>query len=145
MAVRIRMKQMGRKHRPFYRICAVDSRSPRDGKVIEELGTYDPKVPDADARVVLDNERVAYWLGTGAKPSEHVAVFIKKYGPKGIRLKEQEEARARLSMPKIVPPAPEAVFVYEQKQPETPAAEAAPAEASAEPATEAAAEAPAAE
>ncbi|MBN8625879.1 MAG: 30S ribosomal protein S16 [Planctomycetes bacterium] len=145
------MKQMGRKHRPFYRICAVDSRSPRDGKVIEELGTYDPKVPDVDARVVLDNERVAYWLGTGAKPSEHVAVFIKKYGPKGIRLKEQEEARARLSMPKIVPPAPEAVFVYEAKQPEAPAAEApvaeaaAPAEASAEPAAEAAAEAPAAE
>lgn len=146
MAVRIRMKQMGRKHRPFFRICAVDSRSPRDGKVIEELGTYDPKVPDVDARVVLDNERVAYWLGTGAKPSEHVAVFIKKYGPKGIRLKEQEEARARLSMPKIVPPAPEAVFVYEAKQPEAPAAEAAaPAEASAEPAAEAAAEAPAAE
>ena len=129
------MKKIGRKHRPFFRICAVDSRSPRDGKVIEELGTYDPKVPDVDARVVMNQERLAYWLGVGAKPSEHVAVFIKKYGPKGIRLKEQEDARARLSMPKIVPPAPEQVAPPKK-------AEAAPAEgeASAEASTEAAAE-----
>src|SRR5688572_24127704 len=127
------MKLMGRKHRQFFRICAVDSRSPRDGKVIEEIGTYDPKVPDADARVVMNQERLSYWLGVGAKPSEHVAVFIKKYGPKGIRLKEQEDARARLSMPKIVPPAPEAVYVFETKKPGDAAAvataEAAPAEA----------------
>jgi len=123
------MKKMGRKHRPFYRICAVDSRSPRDGKIIEEIGTYDPKVPDVDARVLMNHERLTYWLGVGAKPSEHVAVFIKKYGPKGIRLKEQEDARARLSMPKIVPPAPEQIVVAKK-------AEAAPAE-------EAAAEAPA--
>ncbi len=115
MAVRIRMKKMGRKHRAFFRICAVDSRSPRDGRVIEELGTYDPKVPDIDARVVLNNERVAYWLSVGAKPSEHCNVFIKKYGPKGERLKEQEEARARLSMPRIVPPAPDAVYVFSNK------------------------------
>jgi small subunit ribosomal protein S16 len=112
VAVRIRMKQMGRKHRQFYRICAVDSRSPRDGRIIEEIGTYDPKVPDVDARVVLNQERLAYWLGVGAKPSVHVNAFIKKYGPKGIRLKEQEDARSRLSMPKIVPPAPEAVYTY---------------------------------
>lgn len=144
MAVRIRMKQMGRKHRPYYRICAVDSRSPRDGKVIEEIGTYDPKIPDVDARVVMNHERLSYWLGVGAKPSEHVAVFIKKYGPSGIRLKEQEEARARLSMPKIVPPAPEAVYVFTPNQPEA-AAEAAAPEAGAEAPTEAVAEAPAAE
>src|SRR5262249_12095627 len=113
-----------------------DSRSPRDGRVIEELGTYDPKVPDVDARVVMNQERLTYWLSVGAKPSVHVNAFIRKYGPKGIRLKEQEEARARLSMPKIVPPAPEAVHVVEQKseQPEEAAAgeaaagEAAPAE-----------------
>ena len=51
MAVKIRMKMMGRKHRPFFRICAVDSRNPRDGRVLEELGTYDPMVSDTDARV----------------------------------------------------------------------------------------------
>ncbi len=145
MAVRIRMKQMGRKHRPYYRICAVDSRSPRDGKVIEEIGTYDPKILDVDARVVMNQERLSYWLGVGAKPSEHVAVFIKKYGPQGIRLKEQEEARARLSMPKIVPPAPEAVYVFSASQPEVAAEAAAAPEAAAEAPTEAVAEAPASE
>ena len=49
MAVRIRMKKFGRRHRPFYRICAMDARSPRDGRVLEELGTYDPMVPEVDA------------------------------------------------------------------------------------------------
>ena len=50
VAVRIRMKKLGRKHRPFFRICAVDSRAPRDGRVLEELGTYDPMIPETDAR-----------------------------------------------------------------------------------------------
>ena len=50
MAVKIRMKRMGRKHRSFFRICAVDSRNPRDGRVLEELGTYDPMVHETDAR-----------------------------------------------------------------------------------------------
>ena len=53
MAVRIRMKQMGRAHRPYYRIVAVDSHSPQFGRVLEELGTYDPAVPETDARVTL--------------------------------------------------------------------------------------------
>lgn len=153
MAVRIRMKRMGHKHRAYFRICAVDSRSPRDGKVIEEIGTYDPKIPDIDARVTLNQDRLQYWLGVGALPSIHVATFIKKYGPKGERLKEQTEARDRLALPKIVPPAPEPVYVFQPKQAEQPApaeaaAEAAPTEgATAEaPAAEApAAEAPAAE
>ncbi len=130
------MKLMGRKHRQFFRICAVDSRSPRDGRVIEEIGSYDPKIPDIDARVVLNQDRLAYWLGVGAKPSVHVATFIKKYGPTGERLKEQTEARDRLSLPKVVPPSPEVLYVPTPK----PDPNAAP------PAPEAAAtEAPAAE
>ncbi len=96
MAVRIRMKMMGRKHRPYFRICATDSRSPRDGRVIEELGTYDPLIPETDGRVQLNAERVAYWLGVGAQPSEKVSVLIKKYGPNGTHLKQQQEAVARL-------------------------------------------------
>ena len=127
MAVRIRMKKMGRKHRPFFRICAVDSRNPRDGSVIEELGTYDPLVPDVDARVLLDPERVGYWLSVGAKPSVNVRVFIKKYGPKGTHLDEQKAARERLALPKQVPPAPEPVFVPQPKSAE-PAKAEAPAE-----------------
>ena len=83
MAVRIRMKMMGRKHRPFFRICAVDSRNPRDGRVLEELGTYDPMVPDTDARALLKGERINYWLGVGAQPSDKVSVLIKKYGASG--------------------------------------------------------------
>ena len=79
MAVRIRMKQMGRKHRLYYRIVAVDARSPRDGRVIEELGSYDPHVAQKDARVTLVPDRIKYWISVGASPSEHVAVLLKKY------------------------------------------------------------------
>jgi small subunit ribosomal protein S16 len=97
VSVRIRMKKMGRKHRPFYRICAMDIRRPRDGRVLEELGTYDPLVPDTDARAILNGERVQYWLGVGAQPSDKVAVLIKKYGPNGTRVAEQQAALDRLA------------------------------------------------
>ena len=83
MAVRIRMKKMGRRHRPFFRICAMDGRSPRDGRVIEELGHYDPMVGNVDARAVLKAERIDYWLSVGAQPSDKVSVLIKKYGSNG--------------------------------------------------------------
>ena len=78
MAVRIRMKRMGRKHRPFYRICVMDARRPRDGAAIEEVGFYDPMVADKSARVKLNLERVDYWMSVGAQPSHNVEVLIKK-------------------------------------------------------------------
>jgi small subunit ribosomal protein S16 len=78
VAVRIRMKKLGRKHRPFFRICVMDSRSPRDGKAIEEIGFYDPMVRVKKDRVKLDLERVDYWIGVGAQPSVNVAALIKK-------------------------------------------------------------------
>jgi small subunit ribosomal protein S16 len=74
------MKQLGRKHRPFYRICAIDSRAPRDGREIEVLGTYDPMVPDTERRYQINKDRVQYWLSVGAQPSEHVWVLLKKVG-----------------------------------------------------------------
>ena len=111
MAVRIRMKKMGRKHRPFFRICAVDSRNPRDGRVLEELGTYDPMVNETDARALLKPERINYWLGVGAQPSDKVRTLIKKYGATGTHAEQQRAARERLAMPRIVPDAPEPVFV----------------------------------
>lgn len=77
--VRIRMKRMGRKHRPYYRIVAIDSRQPRDGKVIEELGSYDPMIPETDQRVRLKPDRIRYWLSVGAQPSEHCQVLFNKY------------------------------------------------------------------
>jgi small subunit ribosomal protein S16 len=105
------MKRMGRKNREYYRICATDRRSPRDGRVIEELGTYDPHVAETDARCTLNGPRVQYWLSVGAQPSDAVRVLIKKYGPSGTHLKQMEEARARLSMPRIVPDPGEPAFV----------------------------------
>jgi len=97
VSVRIRMKQLGRRQRPFYRICAMDARRPRDGRVLEELGTYDPMVPETDGRTVLDNERIDYWLSVGAQPSEKVKVLIKKYGSKGTHLEQQKAALDRLA------------------------------------------------
>ena len=114
MAVRIRMKKLGRKHRPFFRICAVDSRSPRDGKVIEELGHYDPMCKETDARAVLKADRLDYWVGVGAKPTDKVSVLIKKYGTNGTHLQQQQAAFDRL---KIRPQAP-APTVIELPQPE---------------------------
>ncbi len=106
MAVRIRMKQFGRRHRPFYRICAMDARRPRDGRVLEELGTYDPLIPEVDARAVLKGERIAYWLGVGAQPTEKVKVLIKKYGQDGTHLGQQRAALERLAQQRRRPEPP---------------------------------------
>jgi small subunit ribosomal protein S16 len=117
VAVVIRMKRMGRTHRPFYRICATDRRTPRDGRVIEELGTYDPSVPDTNARCTIKAERVDYWLSVGAQPSDKVRVLIKKFGTNGTHLKDMENARSRLSMPRIVPEAGEPVLAPKEEEP----------------------------
>lgn len=103
MAVRIRMKKFGRKHQPFFRICALDGRVPRDGRVLEELGTYDPLVPDEDARALLNGERIKYWLSVGAQPSEKVQVLIKKYGAEGTHLEQQKQALDRLAQRRRAP------------------------------------------
>jgi small subunit ribosomal protein S16 len=100
VAVRIRMKQMGRKHRPYFRIVAIDGRQPRDGRVIEELGSYDPMVRDTDNRVKLKLDRVDYWTSVGAQPSENVAVLVKKY-----RKKMKKEAEAAPQTPAAPPTA----------------------------------------
>lgn len=76
--VRIRLKRMGRTHRPFYRISVMDARKARDGRSIEDIGYYDPMVADKSQRVSVKLERLDYWLGVGAQPSDKVAVLIKK-------------------------------------------------------------------
>jgi len=73
------MKKLGRKHRPYFRIVAIDGRQPRDGRIIEELGSYDPMVKNTDERTKLRPDRIKYWLSVGAQPSERVAVLLKKY------------------------------------------------------------------
>ena len=73
----IRMSRHGAKKRPFFHIVVADSRSPRDGRFIEKLGTYNPLLPREHAqRVTMDKERIAHWLKAGARPSDRVAKFL---------------------------------------------------------------------
>ncbi|MBR1649384.1 MAG: 30S ribosomal protein S16 [Alphaproteobacteria bacterium] len=81
MAVRIRLSRGGSKKRPFYRIVAADSRAPRDGRFIEKLGTYNPMLPqDHEQRVVVNDERVKYWLGVGAQPTDRLVKIFANLG-----------------------------------------------------------------
>ncbi len=100
MAVRIRMKRMGRRHRPFYRICIMDQRSPRDGRAIEEVGFYDTSVADKSQRVQLKMDRIEYWLSVGAQPSEKVNALIRK-------VKKGRFGTAAPPPPMTAPKAPE--------------------------------------
>lgn len=77
--VRIRLKKLGRKGLPVFRLVAMDSRAKRDGKSVEILGTYDPLAPK-DKQIVMERERVQYWLSVGAQPSDTAANLIKKAG-----------------------------------------------------------------
>ncbi len=90
MSVRIRMKKMGRTHRHYFRIVAIDKRQPRDGRVIEELGTYDPHLKAKEDRVTLIPSRIKYWLSVGAQPSDQCQVFFTKFMTKW----EEKEAEA---------------------------------------------------
>jgi small subunit ribosomal protein S16 len=69
---------MGRRNRAFFRICAFDAREERDGRSIEQLGTYDPMEKDEEKKVVLKRDRIEYWLSVGAQPTETVASILKK-------------------------------------------------------------------
>ena len=121
----------------------MDQRSPRDGRVIEELGTYDPMVPETDARAILKGDRITYWLSVGAQPTPKVGTLIKKYGAEGTHLQAQEEAIQRLSARRAtsIESARNAAAKVEMPKPEP---EAKPAESAAAAEGESAAEAAAA-
>ncbi len=78
MAVKLRLKRMGSKQKPFYRIVAADSRSPRDGRFIETVGTYNPIVKENN--VTVDEEKVAKWISNGAQPTDTVKSLLTKNG-----------------------------------------------------------------
>ena len=78
MAVKIRLRRMGAKKAPFYRVVVADSRYPRDGRFIEEIGTYNPLTEPADIKI--DAEQAQKWLGNGAQPTDTVKVLLKKSG-----------------------------------------------------------------
>jgi small subunit ribosomal protein S16 len=90
MSVSIRLRREGAKNRPYYKVVVADSRSPRDGKFIEVIGTYDPKRPEHNSSLKLD--RAEYWLSKGAQPSDTVRSLIKKN-------KKREPGAAAPAMP----------------------------------------------
>ena len=155
MALKIRLARGGAKKRPFYRIVVAEASAPRDGRYVERVGTYNPMVPkDHDQRLVLKNERITYWLGQGAQPTERVQKMLASAGlteapvireqPKksapGKKRAEREAAAAEAAA------AEEAAAAAEAPADEAPAEEAAADEAPADepPAEEATAdEAPA--
>ena len=108
MAMKIRLARGGSKKRPFYRIVAADSRMPRDGRYIEKLGTYNPLLPkDSEERVKMNMERVQYWLGEGAQPTDRISRMLEaagvlekkeranmKKGEPGAKAKERAEEKA---------------------------------------------------
>ncbi|WP_420560091.1 30S ribosomal protein S16 [Tepidicaulis sp.] len=137
MATKIRLARGGTKKRPFYRIVIADVRSPRDGRFIEKIGTFNPLLPkDHAERVKLDTERAQHWLGQGAKPTDRVARFLDAAGlikrearnnpNKG---KPGQKAQERLEAERLK--AEEAKAAAEAPAEEAPAEEA-PAEESAE-------------
>ncbi|MBC8242910.1 MAG: 30S ribosomal protein S16 [Verrucomicrobia bacterium] len=130
--VKIRLRRFGKKNTPIYRVVVADKRSPRDGRVIEEIGTYDPLLKKDNFTLKLD--RVDYWLGVGAQPSDTVASFIKK-ARKG-RVAEADEGSVGEAAEAPAAPAP-------VPEPEVAAVEEPAAEESPEPEVEATAEAPA--
>ncbi len=123
MAMKIRLARGGSKKRPFYRIVATDSRMPRDGRFIEKLGTYNPLLPkDSEDRVKMDVERIQYWLGQGAQPTDRISRFLEaagiiakkeranlKKGEPHAKAKERAEEKAAKAAEAAAAPAEEVV------------------------------------
>ncbi|MDC0955128.1 30S ribosomal protein S16 [Alphaproteobacteria bacterium] len=149
MALKIRLARGGAKKRPFYRIVVAEASAPRDGRYVERVGTYNPMVPkEHEQRMTLNSERITFWLGQGAKPTDRVhkmlaaaglaeAPVIRDQPKKSAPGKKRSEREAEAASAEAAAPAEEAVA-------EEVPAEAAPAEAAA-PAEEAPAEAAPAE
>ena len=130
MAMKIRLARGGSKKRPFYRIVAADSRMPRDGRFIEKLGTYNPLLPkDSEERVKMNLERVQYWLGEGAQPTDRVSRFLEAAGvlEKKERNNPNKAKPGKKAQERLEEKAAKAAEAAEAANAE-PAAEEAPAE-----------------
>ena len=122
--VKIRLRRFGKKNTPVYRVVVADKRSPRDGSIIEEIGTYDPLLKRNNFTLKLD--RVDYWLGVGAQPSDTVASFIRK-ARKGPEEEPDEEPVVEAVEAPAAPepvPEPEVAVTEEPAAEETPSPEA---------------------
>ena len=115
--VRIRMARMGRPHRPFYRINAVDSRVKRDGAVIEQLGWYNPMAKGGEKSLDLNLERIKHWLKVGAQPSETVRDMLAKQGlVSADAVKEERDARIEAKKKRAEMKAAQAASGGEKKE-----------------------------
>ena len=126
MSLKLRLARAGTKKRPYYHVVVADARSPRDGRFIEKIGTYDPMLADNDKRVTLLTERVQHWLSVGAQPTDRVARFFDAAGLL---------QRAPRSNPAKAVPGKKATERADERAKRAAAAEAAanaPAEAAAE-------------
>jgi small subunit ribosomal protein S16 len=145
MALKIRMSRAGSKKRPFYRIVIADSRSPRDGRFIDRVGSYNPMLPKDAERVKLNLEKIAEWYAKGARPTDRVARFMHEAAPETYAWKHGDNPNKGKPGQK----AQERIAEKAEKEAELKAAEeeakAAAAEAAAAPAEEAPAEDTAAE
>ena len=125
MAMKIRLARGGSKKRPFYRIVAADSRMPRDGRFIEKLGTYNPLLPkDSEERVTMNMDRINYWLGEGAQPTDRISRMLEAAG--AIEKKDRNN-------PKKAEPGQKAKDRAQEKADKLAAAEEAPAAAAGSP------------
>ena len=150
MAMKIRLARGGSKKRPFYSIVAADSRMPRDGRFIEKLGTYNPLLPkDSEERVKMNMERIEYWLGQGAQPTDRIQRMLEaagklekkernnpNKGEPGAKAKEREEEKAQKAADAEEAAKAEAEAPAEEAAEEAPAEEAPAEEAPAEEAAE---------
>ena len=136
MSLKIRLARAGAKKRPYYRIVVANSRSPRDGRYIEKIGTYDPLLPKDGERVKLVEERVKHWLGVGATPTDRVLRFLDAAGMRkrdarsnpnkgqpGKKRIEREEAKVAAAAEKAKAAAEAATAPAPAPEPEQPAAE----------------------
>ncbi|MEM6666275.1 MAG: 30S ribosomal protein S16 [Pseudomonadota bacterium] len=139
MALKIRLARGGSKKRPFYRVVVADSRAPRDGRYIDKIGTYDPRLPkDSEERVKIDAEAAAAWIKKGAKPTDRVARFLNDLDVEGTKVWAWEHG----NNPNKGEPGTKAKERAEEKAEKEAARKAAAEEAKAAPAEE---EAPAEE
>jgi small subunit ribosomal protein S16 len=149
MALKIRLSRGGAKKRPFYHVVVADSRSPRDGRFIERVGTYNPMVPKGHPeRITLKDERIKHWMSVGALPSDRVARFLADAGmvEKPVMHEQTKQHMPKAKAQERMQEAEDAAKAAAEAPAEEAAAEAPAEEAAAEaPAEEAAAEAPAEE
>jgi small subunit ribosomal protein S16 len=151
MATKIRLARAGSKKRPYYRIVVADERAPRDGRFIEKVGTYNPLVAkDSPERLTLKTDRIKYWIGTGATPSDRVEKFLiaanlferskQKQKSLDARTKISQEAKKAKEAEEAAKKKAEEAAAKEAEKAAKEAEKAAAAEAAATPAPEAAAE-----